>query len=108
MSVGASFLNEYGAASKKGAHGVDPVNGRKCVELGTHPYAPFPRRPYKKFRGDFPRLAGIRPENWFLDSSLPGVCQPETLSYEQNWTCYQNFRKGRKSRKKRRKEKQMS
>ena len=66
--------NLNGAASKKG-HGVDSLNGRKYSELGTHSHASSPQRPYKNFRGDTPRLAGIRPENWFLDKSLPWVYQ---------------------------------
>ena len=73
--------NQNGAASKK-AHGVDSLNGQKCTELGTHPYASSPRQPYKKFRGDPPKLAGIRPENWFLDRSLPWGYQNKTPSCE--------------------------
>ena len=64
--------NQSNAAEKE-AHGVDPLNGRKCVQLGTHPYASSPQQPYKKFRGDPPRPAGIR--HWFLDRSLSWVHQ---------------------------------
>ena len=88
------WANQNGAASKK-VHGVDSLNGRKCTELATHPYASSPRQPYKKFRGDPPRLAGIRPDNWFLDRSLPWVYQQKSPSCEWIWTCHQNFMKGR-------------
>ena len=67
-------VNQNGAASKK-SHGVDLLDSRKCAKLSTHPYASSLRQPYKNFRGDLPRLAGIFPENRFLDRSLPWVYQ---------------------------------
>ena len=87
------LANQNGAASKK-AHGVDSLNGGKCTELGPHPYASSPLQPYKKIKGDPPRLAGIRPESWFLDRSLLGGYQQINPSCKKTWTCHHKFVKG--------------
>ena len=83
MSFGAKNLNKFwnaptlltrrsanpnGAASQK-SDGLMHTVGQPSVCLSS------PRQPYKKFRGDPPRLAGIRPDNRFLDKSLPRVHQ---------------------------------